>query len=391
MRLLLVQFAGDYRAAQRLLDSSGAELYRGHRYILDQLAGFRAELGEAAILCGISDEEYVTTLPSGVVAIGANAHPDKDAATVIARIEDYDPTHIVILAPMPKIIRWAIRSGRRTMCLFADSFNTGALRRFLRFGRIAARLNDPRIEWVANHGVNACRSLARIGVKPDKIVPWDFPATRRPDDLPSKPGTTGGTATLFFAGEIIALKGVGDVIEAVAKLKARGIDVKFDIAGQGQVERFRALAERLGVADRIDFLGRIPNTEVVQRMRDATAVIVPSRHRYPEGSPLTIYEALCARTPIVASDHPMFAGRLIDGESALIFAEGRPVMLADQIARLIADPTLQSRLSGNAQVAWERLQVPVRWDAMIRCWARDLPEDRAWLTSQRLSQISTAS
>lgn len=385
MRLLLVQFAGDYRAAQRLLDSTGAELYRGHRYILGQLARFREEFGEAAILCGLSDERYVEPLPSGAVAMGADAHPDRQAKTLIAMMEDYDPTHVVVLAPMPAITRWAIRSGRRTMCLFADSFNTGAVRRFLRFGRLATLLNDHRIDWVGNHGVNACRSLAKIGVDPDKIVPWDYPAERRPDDLPAKAGTTDGPATLFFAGEIIALKGVGDVIEAVAALKKRGLVVRFDIAGQGQVERFRALAERLGVADRVTFLGRIPNAQVTERMREATAVVVPSRHRYPEGSPLTIYEALCARTPIIASDHPMFEGRLIDGESALIFPETRAEALADQVARLIADPELQTRLSANAQAAWDRLQVPVEWGDLIGRWARDRPDDREWLAAHRLS------
>jgi len=44
-------------------------------------------------------------------------------------------------------------------------------------------------------------------------------------------------------------------------------------------------------------------------MRSADAIVIPSRHEYPEGLPLTIYEALAARTPIVASDHQCFSAR----------------------------------------------------------------------------------
>ena len=39
-------------------------------------------------------------------------------------------------------------------------------------------------------------------------------------------------------------------------------------------------------------------------------VIVPSRHDYPEGLPMTIYEALAMRTPLVVSDHPMIKAGL---------------------------------------------------------------------------------
>lgn len=383
-RILLVQFAGDFREAHRLLEATGTETYYGHRYVLEQLARIRAEQGEVAILCCLSGSRYQEVLPSGVTVMGADAHPEKQSAAVIAMMEAFRPTHVVVLTPMPRILRWARRSGARVLCQFADSFNVSLLRRWWRFGRLHAQLNDPVIEWVSNHGRNACASLVRIGVDPAKVLPWDWPQARRPHDRAPKPALPEGRPTLFFAGEVIALKGVGDTIEAVAALKRRGRDVALQIAGRGQHDRFRAHSERLGVGDRVDILGVIPNTEVIERMRAAAAVIVPSRHGYPEGLPLTIYEALCARTPLVASDHPMFLGNLVDRETALIYPAGEPARMADRIEELLDAPDLYATLSRNAEAGWERLQVPTLWGDLIFRWIADAPEDRAWLASHTI-------
>ena len=54
----------------------------------------------------------------------------------------------------------------------------------------------------------------------------------------------------------------------------------------------------------------------------ATLVCVPSRHEFPEGFPQTLTEALAARTPVVASDHPVFTRVLRDGEGVRYFPAG---------------------------------------------------------------------
>ncbi|SEM77083.1 Glycosyltransferase involved in cell wall bisynthesis [Sphingomonas gellani] len=305
-------------------------------------------------------------------------------------MEAFRPTHVVVLTPMPRILRWARRSGSRVLSVFADSFSAGPLHRLWRFGRLHAQLNDRRVEWVANHGRNACRSLVRIGVKAAKVLPCDFLQVRRPHDRPAKSGPGERRSTLFFAGEVIALKGVGDLVEAIADLKRRGLDVGLQIAGKGAADTFRDLADRLGVADRVEFLGTVPNANVPDRMRAAAAMVVPSRHRYPEGLPLTIYEALCSRTPLIASDHPMFLGNLTHGETALIFPAGQPAALADRVAALFADPALYRRLSDAAQRAWEGLQIPVKWGDLMLRWSRGTDEDIAWIRSNTITYMEDA-
>jgi glycosyltransferase involved in cell wall biosynthesis len=384
-RVLFVQFAGDYRAAWERLRDAGGETYYGHAYVLDQLGRFADMAGAAGMLCALSPEAYEQELPGNVSLLGAAAHPHWRARQVLRMVAAWRPTHLVVLGPMPAILRWGLANRCRTLCVMADSFNTGPLRRWLRYGRLAALLNDPRIDWVANHGTNACRSLARIGVDPGKLVAWDWPQRRRPDAMPPR-DLPEGEARLLYVGLVHKAKGVGDAIAAVAALRRRGVTARLEIAGEGDVAGFRALAARHGVADRVDFLGLVPNDQVFARMRAAHAVLVPSRHNYPEGLPLTIYESLCARTPIVASDHPMFAGHLRDGETAMIFPARDAERFADAITALLGDPALYRRLSERAQETWQGLQQPVLWGELIARWLSDSAADQAWIAAHALDR-----
>jgi glycosyltransferase involved in cell wall biosynthesis len=379
-RLLVVQYSGDYREAHRRLTEDGSEVYYGHRYVLDRLQALGDTHGKAAILCCLAPP-HVETLPGGVTVMGAGTRPDLDPAAIIRRIADYDPTHLIVHGPMQGLIRWGMRQDIRVGCVFADSFARGRLYRWLRFGRLPGLLNDPKVSLVANHGVNAGRALVSLGVRADRVIPWDYPHVRTPDQWPAKTLRSGARHTLLYVGSVEEKKGVGDLIQAVAMLAGR-IDLRLKIVGAGQIARFVALAAKLGITDRVDCVGLVPNGEIPGMMHAADVVVVPSRHAFPEGLPLTLYEALASRTPVIASDHPMFVGHLVDGESALVIPASRPRALADAIERLLGDPALYARVSAGSPLAWQRMQVPVRWGDMIDSWMRDTPESRAWLAGR---------
>lgn len=382
-RLLIVQFSGDFREAWRLREETGTETYYGHGYILDQLADFAGEFGEAAFLCALPGP-YAEKLPSGATVIGAGGNPYRDPRPVIAAIEAFAPTHLIVHGPMTPLLLWGIRRGIKVGCVMADSFSANPLERWWRFGRLTHWLNSPAVSLVANHGVNAAQGLTRIGVKPEKVIAWDFPHVRTPEQFPVRSARGGRACDLFYVGSVEVKKGVGDLIDAVARLKER-FDTKLRIAGAGDLDTFRAQAARLGVSDRVEFLGVVPNARVPEMMRAADLVVVPSRHAFPEGLPLALYEALASRTPTIASDHPMFMGHLADGESAAIFRASDGVALAQRIADVLSDPTLYARLSQGSAIAWHRMQLPVKWGEMIARWTRDTPDDRDWLVARTLA------
>jgi glycosyltransferase involved in cell wall biosynthesis len=387
-RLLIVHSAGDFREAWRLRERSGGEVYYGHSYILDELERMAATFDEAGYLC-CSATPYDEHLPSGARVLAAGADPYKDPAPAIAAMARFDPTHLIVHGPMPALLRWGLDRDIAVGCVLADSFHLDPLRRWWRYRRLPGLLNAPGVTLVANHGINAARDLVSLGVSAGKVLAWDFPHGRSPDDFAPKRLSGAAPRRLLYAGSIVRSKGVGELIRAVVHLAPR-CDVRLGIAGAGRVDTYRKLAERLGVSDRVDFLGLVPNADVLRLMQEADAVVVPSRHSFPEGLPLTLYEALTSRTPVIASDHPMFRGHLRDGESALVFPAGEARALAACVERLFGDPALYEKLSLGSAETWHRMQCPVKWGAMIERWVRSEPADREWLTAHTLAGLQTA-
>lgn len=179
-------------------------------------------------------------------------------------------------------------------------------------------------------------------------------------------------------------KGIGDLLEAVAKLKINRFPVTLKIVGRDQGDFFLNRARELKIDEFVEFLGIMPNHRVVPLMRSADVVVVPSRHEYPEGFPLTIYHALCSRTPLITFDHPMFQTNLKHGFNAMIFSASNPTSLAACIEKLLSELNLYFNLSVASEAAWEQLQIPVKWVDMINRWLFSSPKDHRWLFDHRL-------
>lgn len=386
MRLLVILYAGDYRHAYKRMAANEGETYHGHQYAIQSLIKISQEVDEVAVLCCQSQEAYDENLESNFRVIGTGFSPEKNMNRLLRIISDYCPTHVVLRTPMLGILGFLTKRKIPTLIMFADSFLSNTFSAKLRCFWMVRQLNQPCVQWVSNHGLNACHALQLIGVKNEKIIPWDWPHTLTPSALQPKTLKTNGKPwRLMYVGSISETKGVGDLIEAIAHLKRRQFDIKLEVAGKGETEKFSLQAKRLGVDVAVEFLGLIPNNTVVERMRKADLVLVPSRHEYPEGFPLTIYEGLCARTPIIASDHPMFAGILSHETSAMVFPAGDPIAITDCVEQVLTDADLYHKLSIASLDAWKRLQIPVKWADLIERWLFKSKENSQWLQEHRLS------
>jgi glycosyltransferase involved in cell wall biosynthesis len=285
---------------------------------------------------------------------------------LIQLVSSLEPTHLIVSAPIVPLLRWGLERGVPLLPLFADSFRGKDLRTQVRNARLAFLLNDPRIRLVANHNLAAAMDLARIGVIDSKIVPYDWPAVVSPKQHGPKSAPPRDRAfKLVYVGTVSEPKGVGDLLRAVRELDG---DVALDVIGQLRDEALQTLCAQLGLERRVTFRGMRPHHEVRRAMREADAVVVPSRHEYPEGLPMTLYEGLCSRTPLVVSDHPMFQLRIRDRENALIFSAGSPASLAARVRELSSDGALYERLSRNAEQAADGYLCPLKWDRLIEAW-----------------------
>lgn len=387
MKIVFVQ-NGNYAEAFQRMEADGAETYR------DQYASVRyvASLAEDHDITTIAFcvDPHDAVLQPGLRSIGVT-YPDftdRRAAELLGALQ---PDRLICRTPHAGILRVAKARAIPTLPCFADLFQTTGLRSALHNLRLRWLLSTRTMPCVANHSLNASRSVAETLIYPAaSVVPWDW--SRIPVHPEAKTGPADpAKLRIFFAGALSEDKGVGDCLAAARLLRDQGVGVAMDLAGPGDLEAWQAKAARLDLQDNVRFLGLIPNTEVRTRMRMADAVIVPSRHSYAEGLPNTIYEALSARTPLILSDHPAFRGRLQPDQACLVFAAADPVSLAGCIVRLSTNQTLYAALSKNAAAAHDGLYVGLDWPDLIDLFLDDPANATGWVEANGLAALDKPS
>jgi glycosyltransferase involved in cell wall biosynthesis len=397
-RVLLIQFSGDYREGYNRLASGGEETYHSQRYSVEETAEIGRKFGAVGVLCCCCEKPYDEVMGDGVRAMGAGLSPqDFQLGRVTAKIEAFGPTHVVLKFPLTDAMSWALDRGVEILPCLADSFTLSTIglspiralartvKHHFRSRRLAKLSNSPRVRWVANHNVAACRDLARIGIDPRKIVPWDVVHATTPEMYEPRPGPVAGSPwRLLFVGGITEQKGVGDAIEAVAELKRRGRDVEFRLIGKGDIDHFLRQARTAGVADQVHFEGLQPNSHVVSAMRASDLVVIPSRHVYSEAQPFVFYEAFATRTPVLCSDHPMFKGNVRE-DAARFVPEQRPLAYAYAVEAILSDHELYRRMSIATLDAWHHFQCPVKLHELLYHWIGGSPDDERWLAERSLA------
>ena len=392
-RIAFVLWSGDYGTDWKRLEAGGPENYYAQRYSMD-VQGTLAQQADVTVINITTKTIYDERMSNGVRAIGLGLRDGRSFGRVIKLLEELKPTHLVLATPEWRYISWALLRNVRVLPFFADSFRppsraaSGARDRLrrqrhkMRHRALAYLLNRPAVSVIGNHNIPASQDLVGLGVDPNKVVPWDWPPIVKPDDYPVKKFPGNRAWSLRYVGGISYPKGLGDVLAAIALLRKAGRDARLTVIGRGDLEPFKALAHELGIADHVDFKGEVPHAQVVRESREVDVALVASWHECPEGLPMTIYESLATRTPLVCSDHPMFVGR-VEGY-ALTFTERDPRALAKRIEELMDQPQLYEQLSENAPEGWRRLQCAVHPHALVRAWFDDTSEDRAFLRRNAL-------
>lgn len=156
-------------------------------------------------------------------------------------------------------------------------------------------------------------------------------------------------------GRLVPRKGVDDVIRAVASIP----DAELTVAGgptadtlvlDPEVGRLAALAEALGAAGRVRFVGRVDRADVPRLIAEHDlAVCVP----WYEPFGIVPIEIMASGRPVVVSSVGGLVDSVVDGVTGLVVPPRDPAALARAIARLAADPPLRRRL-GTAGAARSR-------------------------------------
>jgi glycosyltransferase involved in cell wall biosynthesis len=147
------------------------------------------------------------------------------------------------------------------------------------------------------------------------------------------PGGTRQQNRLLFVGRINAQKGIETLLRAIAVTTAKP---SLDVVGDGpDAERLKALAGELEIADRVRWIGALPQQQLTEYYRSATALVVPSIN---EGLGLVAVEAQLCETPVIAFDSGGLSDVVVHQRTGILVEDISASALAAAIDSLLASP-----------------------------------------------------
>lgn len=176
---------------------------------------------------------------------------------------------------------------------------------------------------------------------------------------------------VLFVGRLDPVKGAPLLIEAFARVAADHPDASLTVVGDGPSRALaEAMAQDLGLADRVAFLGFRSQAEVADLLEEADMLVLPS---FAEGVPVVLMEAMASRIPVVASLVAGVPELVEEGVSGFLVPPGDVETLAARIATLMADPERARAmgLAGRARVEAEF----------------DLAKEAAWLARLHQGEV----
>jgi len=158
---------------------------------------------------------------------------------------------------------------------------------------------------------------------------------------------------ILYAGRLEIEKGVPYLLQALTRLPG----ARLLVAGDGtQRGRYEADARRLGLADRVTFLGWLDSMQMADAYRQCGVVAMPTI--CPESFGKAGVEALTYGRPVVAFDVGGISGWLEDGVNGFLVKPKDTQGMATRIGELLHDEGLRTRLGRAGQAG-----VVVRYSA----------------------------
>ncbi len=157
-----------------------------------------------------------------------------------------------------------------------------------------------------------------------------------------------GTTVIGCVAALVPGKGQDALIEAVASLAPERPALELRLIGEGS-ERpaLVALAQRLGISERVRFMGALQAPTEVARALAALDLFVLASHA--EGLPTAILEAMAVGVPVLATSVGGVPEIVHDGETGRLVAPGDTAALAKAIGELLKDGGARGRLARAAR------------------------------------------
>jgi glycosyltransferase involved in cell wall biosynthesis len=194
------------------------------------------------------------------------------------------------------------------------------------------------------------------GFDPDRIAV-------KPQTLANDPGCGGHRGEyVLYAGRLSPEKGIAVLLDAWRQYR---LNVPLVIAGDGRdAGRVRCEIRSLPM---IRMMGRVPRHELLDLMKDARVLVLPSL--WFEGFPVTLLEGLATGCPIVASRVGAIAEIVREGEEGILVPPGDSEAMARAIEELWLSEGSRQRLQTRARTAFrERFSPQASQEALLNIY-----------------------
>lgn len=346
----------------------GGEFGGAERYVLNLVCGLNKALFEPVVACGyegrlsrtLREEGIpVSVLPNGIGGLAALSRLLRSARPQIVHTHGVRGNLFGRLA--------ARRAGVPTVVTTVHSDLALDYPRPLK--RTVYSLLDGVTDPLVNRYVVVSEALKKLvvqrGIKPGRVIvvpngvdtaafhPIPGAAARLRDLVGMGPKV----CLVGMAARLHPVKGHDLFLRAAAEIAARAgtLDVRFLVIGSGPPEyrqQMEALSERLGLRERVVFLGEREDVPAILAGLDAA--VVPSQF---EAFSLSVIEAMASGTPLVATRVGAIPEIVEDGVSGLLANPGDAPDLAGKILTVLADQDLARNLTENGLKTAQRYSI----------------------------------
>jgi glycosyltransferase involved in cell wall biosynthesis len=211
---------------------------------------------------------------------------------------------------------------------------------------VAAMVTVHRAAGTWHRAVDAYIALSQFSRS--RFIAGGLPAKRlfvKPN-FTADPGVGPGGDYFLFAGRLSHEKGLPILLDA---WRSRSGTPLLKIAGDGPLGPW--LKEQIATIPNVEWLGRLPHEAVVEQMKHARGLVLPSVAY--ENFPVSVVEAYAAGLPVIASDAGTLPELVHDHTTGLIFRAGNSASLTQKILELTNDAVLYEQLRRAARGEFE--------------------------------------
>lgn len=184
----------------------------------------------------------------------------------------------------------------------------------------------------------------RIGIVPEGIdvTTWSAALAAVPPRRDPRP-------TILCVARQYPRKHVADLLRAFALIEQRAPLARLRIVGDGpEHANLVQLAQTLGLAGRVDFLGGLPDDEVKREYAHSDIFALPS---VQEGFGIVFLEAMAAGLPVVSTTAAAIPETVRHGQTGVLVPPGDVHAIAGALLLLLNDPELRARYARSAREA----------------------------------------